>query len=349
MRIDGQVRKRPAGHGRWMSGLRSFYARHDSLRYLQIIPIGVLLWGLDAVDRFRAGAASAGMQNAVQVDAISRQLGGGIARDMNLWLLTHPIPGTLAAWYYIVLQGAVTAIVGLLLIWRRVPSFPLHRNAIIACNLIGLVVFWLYPVAPPRMLPGYHDITGTTVPLFSKLLEGKAADQFAATPSLHVAWAIWAAIALGALFWRHPVLRAVVWLYPVATALDVLSTANHYMLDVITAPAVVVLGYAIAEAPALARHAGLRLSPAGLAKVARGPLVLIERRCWPSRDFRLAPGRAQTEAHFQPIWCKPTAADIQPAGASVPAQRAPSGSSASVGTAPAGRARPGPGLHLLPA
>ena len=317
MRIDGQVRKRAAGHSRWMSALRSFYARHDSLRYLQIIPIGVLLWGLDAVDRFRAGAASAGMQNAVQVDAISRQLGGGIARDMNLWLLAHPIPGTVAAWYYIVLQGAVTAIIGLLLIWRRVPSFPLHRNAIIAVNLIGLVVFWLYPVAPPRMLPGYHDITGTTVPLFSKLLEGKAADQFAATPSLHVAWAIWAAIALGALFWRHPVLRVVVWLYPVATVLDVLSTANHYMLDVVTAPAVVVLGYGIALAPSLAR------------------------RAWP-RPYRMR---------------KPTAGDIpralprtpEPACGSVPAQRAPSGSSASAGSVPAGRARPGPGLHLAAA
>jgi hypothetical protein len=108
-----------------------------------------------------------------------------------------------------------------------------------------------------------------------------------------------------------------VWLYPVATVLDVLSTANHYMLDVVTAPAVVVLAYAIALAPSLAR------------------------RAWP-RPYRLR---------------KPTAGDIpralprtpEPACGSVPAQRAPSGSSASAGSVPAGRARPGPGLHLAAA
>jgi hypothetical protein len=226
------------------------------LRYAQIIPVGLLLWGLDAVDRFRAGAALAGLRNALVVVVINRRLGGAIAEPMNDWLAIHPVASVAAAWFYVALQSTVTATVGFLLIWRRVPTFGLHRNALIACNLIGLVVFWLYPVAPPRMLPGYHDITATTIPLFSGVLESKAADQFASLPSLHVAWSLWVAVACGALL-RRPLLRAAVWLYPAATSVDVLATANHYLLDVITAPGVVLLAYALALLPRFARHLGL--------------------------------------------------------------------------------------------
>jgi PAP2 superfamily len=240
------------------AALRSWYARHPALRYLQIIPVALILWGSDVADKFRAGAAAIGLRNALVVDDISRRVGGGIAGPMNAWLAAHPLPGTAAAWFYILMQGAVAGLVGLLLIWRRTPSFGLHRNALIACNLIGLVVFFLYPVAPPRMLPGYHDITGSAVPFFSSILEGKAADLYASLPSLHVTWALWVAVALTVLLWRHPVLRVAVWLYPVATIIDVLATANHYMLDVIAAPGVLLLAYAIATTPALARRAARR-------------------------------------------------------------------------------------------
>ena len=226
------------------------------MRYAQIIPVGLVLWGLDAVCRFRAGAALAGLKNALVVVIINRQLGGAVAGSMNDWVVAHPAAGIAAAWFYVALQSTVTAAVGVLLIWRRVPTFGLHRNALIACNLIGLVVFWLYPVAPPRMLPGYHDITASVIPLFSGVLENKAANQFASLPSLHVAWSLWVAVACAALV-RRPLLRAAAWLYPAATSVDVLATANHYLLDVITAPGVVLLAYAVALLPRFARRRGL--------------------------------------------------------------------------------------------
>src|SRR5215469_9173520 len=209
-----------------------------------------------AVCRFRAGAALAGLKNALVVVIINRQLGGAVAGPMNDWVVAHPAAGIAAAWFYVAMQSTVTAAVGVLLIWRRVPTFGLHRNALIACNLIGLVVFWLYPVAPPRMLPGYHDITASVIPLFSGVLENKAANQFASLPSLHVAWSLWVAVACAALV-RRPLLRAAAWLYPAATSVDVLATANHYLLDVITAPGVVLLAYAMALLPRFARRFGL--------------------------------------------------------------------------------------------
>ncbi|HXZ77585.1 MAG TPA: hypothetical protein VEH31_42865, partial [Streptosporangiaceae bacterium] len=44
---------------------------------------------------------------------------------------------------------------------------------------------------------------------------------------------------------------------PAVTVADVLATANHYLLDAITAPAVLLLAHAIAASPALARRLGL--------------------------------------------------------------------------------------------
>jgi PAP2 superfamily len=233
---------------------RAVLARHPALRYAQIIPIGALLWGLDDAASFRAGAALAGLKNAVAVNSISLAIGGTFARVMNDWLASHQAVALAATWYYILLQGAVTGIIGLLMIWRRMPGFALHRDALIAVTAIGLLAFWFYPVAPPRMLPGYHDIIASAVPTFANLIEAKGADQFASLPSLHVAWAIWDAIVCTVLLRRYRLLRLAAWLYPVATVMDVLATANHYLLDVITAPLILLLGYAIAAIPPHARR-----------------------------------------------------------------------------------------------
>jgi hypothetical protein len=231
------------------------------MRYTQILPIALLLWGLDDVARFRAGAAGAGMQHAVVVNSISNTLGGAAAHLMNDWTLAHGAAALASAWYYILFQGAVTGVVGVVLIWRRAPAFRLHRNTLVAVTLLGLAAFWLYPVAPPRMLPGYHDVISTAVPAFTSVVETNGAAQFASLPSLHVAWALWVAIALCTIV-RRPLLRVVMWLYPVATVADVLATANHYLLDVITAPGLLLLAYAVVLAPALGRHvARLRIRP----------------------------------------------------------------------------------------
>ena len=36
------------------------------------------------------------------------------------------------------------------------------RNSLVLVNLLGFVVFWLYPVAPPRMLAGFTDVVAST-------------------------------------------------------------------------------------------------------------------------------------------------------------------------------------------
>ena len=191
-----------------------------------------------------------------------------------------------------------------MLLWRQAPTFRLHRNALIAMTLVGLVAFWMYPVAPPRMLPGYHDVIAIAVPAFTSVVETNGAAQYASLPSLHVAWAIWVAIAACAVV-RRPILRAAVWVYPVATTADVLATANHYLLDVITAPAIVLLGYGLVLTPALIGRRAHRSSaplpdpdpppvradatkPAG--RAATADPALISGPTWPAHAWRATRG-----------------------------------------------------------
>jgi hypothetical protein len=107
------------------------------------------------------------------------------------------------------------------------------------------------------MMPGYHDVISTAIPAFTSTVETNGAAQFASLPSLHVAWALWVAVALSGVL-RHPLLRAAVWLYPLATVADVLATANHYLLDVVTAPGLLLLAYAVALAPPFGRYLAQR-------------------------------------------------------------------------------------------
>jgi hypothetical protein len=205
--------------------------------------VAVALWAMDAVGQFHAGAQAAGLKHAAAIFSVGRDLGDGVAVTMNHWLTEHPLAAAAAASYYIVLHGLVTGIAGIVLLRHRHPAFRLHRNVLLAATAMGTIVFWLYPVAPPRMLPGYSDTAATAVPFFSQILASKAANQFGSLPSLHVATALWVAVATQALVHR-PAMRAALWAYPALTVLDVLVTANHYMLDVLTAPALLVLAYA---------------------------------------------------------------------------------------------------------
>jgi len=231
---------------------RAACARHPALRLTQIIPIGFLLWGLDDAASLRAGAPTAGLRHAVTVNSVSLYVGGRFPLVMNNWLAADHLGALAATWYYIVMQGALTGVIGAFLIWRRPPTLRLHRNALIAITAAGLVAFWCYPVAPPRLLPGYHDIVAATLPAFSSAVEPNGSAVYASLPSLHVAWGLWAAIA-GAALVRRPILRALLWLYPAATIVDILATANHYVLDVLTAPGLVILGYGLAMAVERAR------------------------------------------------------------------------------------------------
>jgi hypothetical protein len=162
--------------------------------------------------------------------------------DHNEWLAQA------MDYYYATLHFIVTIAVLVWLFIARPRVYRGLRTALFATTLIGLAGFFLYPLAPPRLLPqyGYVD-TLAKYHTWGSLADPNVAEhtnQFAAMPSLHIAWAVWCAICL---FYcvRTTWVRAVALVYPVATLMVIVGTANHFIIDAAGGLAVVAAGFAV--------------------------------------------------------------------------------------------------------
>jgi hypothetical protein len=70
-------------------------------------------------------------------------------------------------------------------------------------------------------------------------------NQYAAMPSVHIAWATWTAFALGPRL-KNPVASALAWAYPVTTFVVIIITANHYIIDAVAGLAILGIGWVLA-------------------------------------------------------------------------------------------------------
>jgi membrane-associated phospholipid phosphatase len=145
--------------------------------------------------------------------------------------------------------GTHFLIPGLVLAWlmfRHPAHYARARTALAAITGLAFIVFWLFPVAPPRLLPARFGIIDTLVAgsghVESALLSA-AGDQYASMPSVHVAWAVWCALAIYPVA-RHLTVRVLAIAYPLVTALVVVSTGNHFFLDVIAGALLAVVTWA---------------------------------------------------------------------------------------------------------
>lgn len=140
--------------------------------------------------------------------------------------------------------GVTVGVLALIYIRHR-DRFPFVRGLMMVTTGITLVVYYLYPTAPPRMLTQY----GFVDPLIHTHIIASGGEQldsymynpYAAMPSLHVGYALVVAWAL-LLAYRSPLIRVLAVLYPIAMAATVIISGNHWLLDV--AGAVVTVGLA---------------------------------------------------------------------------------------------------------
>jgi hypothetical protein len=188
---------------------------------------------------------------------------------LNQWLSTVAIIAVPACYFYAVFHYVATPLI-LFRSWR-VGGWVYRRGywTIVLASAIALVIYARFPVAPPRLVPGLG-----TVDIMREFADygwwgeaasapraiGDATNQYAAMPSLHFGWSLWCALQMWSftgLWWR---LAAVA--YPTLQVLVVVSTANHFLLDVVGGAACV-------------------LAALGLETIARRALLSL-RREWPS-------------------------------------------------------------------
>jgi hypothetical protein len=192
--------------------------------------------------------------------------------DVELWF-NHLFTrvgwlGVSANYYYATLHFAVT--IGVLgwLFARHPGRYRAYRWWMFGTTVSALIGFWFYPLAPPRMMPGYVDtvLAFHTWGLYDSSPIATVSNQYAAMPSLHTAWSLWCAVALVRVA-RSRWVKIFAYCYPVFTVLVIMGTANHFILDAVGGVVSLACGFVVAIAAARASAAlppSLRL-PLGLA------------------------------------------------------------------------------------
>jgi len=185
----------------------------------------------------------------------------------------------------------VMPVVALVVMYRKAPARYLRwRNTLIVMFGLACVVFAVYPLNPPRLMPNppYHFVdssakyynfgpqtksefnadgspTAETVAQFG--------NPYAAMPSFHVGWSTWSVLAIWPLV-RRKWVKALLALYPLTIIFCIVVTANHWILDAVGGWIVLGVGYGAAlgiEALARAvRGAGARAAGAGTASPRSG-------------------------------------------------------------------------------
>ena len=104
-------------------------------------------------------------------------------------------------------------------------------------NALAVLIFWLFPLAPPRLVPslGLDDPTHTTLQLGGSttwFIESDFRNVYAAMPSLHVGYPLMFAAVIFFMLGARRFAWAV-WLWPLLVLWSVVASANHYLLDAV--------------------------------------------------------------------------------------------------------------------
>ncbi|WP_410644835.1 phosphatase PAP2 family protein [Amycolatopsis sp. lyj-346] len=188
---------------------------------------------------------------AAEANALALQTAEHLAHldvelSVNGWLAGNPVLGHLAMYqyrlYYVVVAGV--------LLWVFVRHAGVYRQArrtMVAMMALVLPVYWAVPMSPPRFaLPGAVDIVARYD--FLRLESWIKPTHHTAMPSMHVGWSLWCAYAVWiALRDTHPRLALSAWLFPLAMMANVLSTGNHYVLDIAGSVALVGVSIIVAS------------------------------------------------------------------------------------------------------
>lgn len=196
--------------------------------------------------REHTGAA---FDNAGHVLRLENQLGIDNEKSLQRAALDHLwfIKGLNR--YYVSVHFPATVGFFVFMYVRAPAAYRRLRRLFVAVTAMALAIHVLFPLAPPRMLPGYVDTIATYGPaIYQRSDVSETANQFAAMPSLHFGWAV--LVAYGVVHLSRSPWRWAAVAHPVLILVAIVLTANHYWLDAIVA-GLLVLG-AMAASRALA-------------------------------------------------------------------------------------------------
>ncbi|MFI9765870.1 bifunctional glycosyltransferase 87/phosphatase PAP2 family protein [Streptomyces sp. NPDC052415] len=198
------------------------------------------------------GSNSAGRERAEehgqQILDLERFLHLDIEYALNHAVVKVDVVRNFFDFYYTSFHFVVPLTVLGLLYWRRPVDYRWARSALGFATLLALVGFWLYPLAPPRLMPGLgiidtvHGVQDFSKPDYGTLTA--LTNQYAAMPSLHFGWSLWCGLVI-AIVAPKAWMKALGLLHPFFTLTAIVVTGNHWVLDAAGGAAVVGAGFGL--------------------------------------------------------------------------------------------------------
>jgi hypothetical protein len=245
-RRSNQRRAERAGFGGLLPHRLLRWRRPTWWQELAIIAVGYWLYSLgrNAIPE----QASIAVRHGFSVQHLQDALHLNADMSINRFVAAHEWLAQGMDYYYASLHFLVTIGLMLWLFIKRPQVYRGARTVLVTTTLLALAGFALYPLAPPRLLPatGYVD-TVARFHTWGSLASPSVAshsNQFAAMPSMHVAWALWCGISLFRCA-RTRLVRTTALAYPLATLAVVIGTANHFIIDAIAGAAALAAAFGI--------------------------------------------------------------------------------------------------------
>ncbi|MFH8803438.1 bifunctional glycosyltransferase 87/phosphatase PAP2 family protein [Streptomyces sp. NPDC017936] len=186
-----------------------------------------------------------------QILDMERVLRIDVERTVNHWVVGVDWLREFFDFYYTSFHFAVPLSVLAVLYWRRPVDYRWARSSLGFATLLALVGFWLYPLAPPRLMPELgiidtvHGVQDFSRPDYGTLTA--LTNQYAAMPSLHFGWSLWCGLVIAVVAPRWW-MKALGLLHPFFTVSAIVATGNHWVLDAAGGAAVVLAGFGLAYA-----------------------------------------------------------------------------------------------------
>ena len=233
------------GFRRRLPAIRRPFPNHPWAFEVMLFAIALLVY--QASRALVIGKPSTAFENAAEIISFEKSSGLFVETSIQGWVLNHIQLTEALNYFYMYAHWTITPLFFIWLYKRRNRVYPYVRNAFFAANGIALIVFMLFPVAPPR-LAGVSDGFVDTLHSVSDIdLHGGVFSGWfnphAAVPSMHFGYALMIGL-VGMVLLRSWPLRLIALAYPVLVFLTITGTANHYVLDSLAGGVVVALGFA---------------------------------------------------------------------------------------------------------
>jgi hypothetical protein len=220
--------------------------------WVELLAILVFYVVYSAIRNIHGGAAAPphAFDHARQVMSLEHHIGLYHEQTIQQWALHFRPLVLFGNYFYGSFHFIVTIYAGVFLYRNYADDYPRFRNTLVIATVLALIGFTLYPLAPPRMFPhlGFVD-TLLKDPAFWSFNSGgmqTVSNQYAAMPSVHIAWATWCALALGPRL-KNRAASALAWAYPAITFVVIIITANHYIVDAVAGLVILAIGWFTAD------------------------------------------------------------------------------------------------------